>query len=137
MKTGENCGKELKNVWMNFSPTCRQKPERQYSRTICCQHNSILQRPKKYSIHYLTGWNWVLSGQKNIWPVIMTSDLLFVILSPDVQKKVAVIQLVGKKVSIIWSAIFVVGFLLWCKMLSTSSFELIFLIFPKTTTSRK
>ena len=30
---------------------------------------------------YLTGQNRGLSGLKNIWPVIMTGDLLFVILS--------------------------------------------------------
>ena len=39
-------------------------------------------KKKHYSIHYLTGQNQGLSGQKNIWPVIRTSDLLSVILSP-------------------------------------------------------
>ena len=31
MITGENRRKELKNICMNFSSTCRQKPERQCS----------------------------------------------------------------------------------------------------------
>jgi len=79
MKTGENRGKELKNVWMNFSPTCHHKPERQCSTTIYCQHNSIF-----HSLHYLTSQNWGLSGQKNIWLVIMPGNLLSVILSPVV-----------------------------------------------------
>ena len=61
---------------MNFSPTCRQKPERQYNTTI-------FHRPEKISytcsIHYLTGQNRGLSGLKNIWPVIMTGDLLSVV----------------------------------------------------------
>ena len=73
MKTCENSGKELKNVRMNFSPTCRQKPESQCSTTVYCQCNSILQRSKKkYSIHYLTGQNRGLSGLKifdwSSWP---------------------------------------------------------------------
>ena len=33
---------------------------------------------------YLTGQNRGLSGLKNIWPVIMTGDLLSVIFSPEV-----------------------------------------------------
>ena len=66
-----------------FSPTCRQKPECQCSTTIYCQRNLIFYRQKKnYSIHYLIGQNQSLSGLKNIWPVIMTGDLLSVILSP-------------------------------------------------------
>ena len=82
-KTGENRGKELNNVWMNFSPTCRQKPERQCSTTIYCQGNLILQRGKNnYGIHYKTGQNRGLSGLKSIWPVILTGNLLSVILSP-------------------------------------------------------
>ena len=40
-----------------------------------------------YSIHYLTGQNRGLSGLKNIWPVIMTSDLLSVIFSPGILLK--------------------------------------------------
>ena len=73
----KNCGKELKNVWMNFSPTCRQKPECQCSTTIFHRQKKI------YSIHYLTGQNWGLCGLiKNIWPVIMTGNLLSIILSP-------------------------------------------------------
>ena len=50
--------------------------------TIYRQRNSIFLRQKKNSIHYLTGQNWGLSGLKNIWPVIMTGDLLSVIFSP-------------------------------------------------------
>ena len=51
-KTGENRGKELNNVWMNFSPTCRQKPERQCRTTIYCQRNSIFHGQKNnYNIH--------------------------------------------------------------------------------------
>ena len=54
-KRAKTTKKELKNVWMNFSPTCRQKPQRQCSTTIYCQRNSIFHRPKKnYSLHYLT-----------------------------------------------------------------------------------
>ena len=81
----QNHGKELNNVWMNFSPTYRQKPERQCSTTIHCQHNSIfhMQKKKIVVLVVLTGKNGCLSGLKNIWPVIMTSDLLFVILSLD------------------------------------------------------
>ena len=41
-----------------------------------------------YSIHYLTGQNRGLSGLKNIWPVMMTGDLLFVILSPVTESKI-------------------------------------------------
>ena len=41
MKTGKNRGKELKNVSMNFSPTCYQKAERECTTTIYCQRNSI------------------------------------------------------------------------------------------------
>ena len=78
-KRAKTAKKELKNVWVNFSPTCHQKPERQYNTTI-------FHRPEKISytcsIHYLTGQNRGLSGLKNIWPVIMTGDLLSVILSP-------------------------------------------------------
>ena len=51
-------------------------------KTIYCQRNSIFLRQKNYSIHYLTGQNRGLSGVKNIWPVIMTCDLLSVIFSP-------------------------------------------------------
>ena len=51
--------------------------------TIYFQHNSILLRQKKYySIHNSTGQNPGLSGLKNIWPVIMTGNLLSVIFSP-------------------------------------------------------
>ena len=51
--------------------------------TIYCQHNWIFLRQKKIiSIHYLTGQNRGLSGLKNIWPVIMTGNLLSVICSP-------------------------------------------------------
>ena len=55
--------------------------------TIYCQCNSIFLREKNYSIHYLTGQNRGLSRLKNIWPVIMTGDLLTVIFSPEVPKK--------------------------------------------------
>ena len=52
--------------------------------TIYCQHNWIFLRQKKIiSIHYLTGQNRGLSGLKNIWPVIMTGNLLSVICSPE------------------------------------------------------
>ena len=58
--------KELEQVRMNFSPTCRQKPERQCSTTIYCQGNSILQREKNnYGIHYKTGQNRGLSELKS------------------------------------------------------------------------
>ena len=51
--------------------------------TIYCQHNSIfLGQKKNYGIHNLTGQNRGLSGLKNIWPVIMTGNLLSVIFSP-------------------------------------------------------
>ena len=50
----ENRGKQLKNVGMNFSPTCRQKPERQCSTTIYCQRNLILQRQKKYIVFIIS-----------------------------------------------------------------------------------
>ena len=54
LKRGENYRKELKNVGMNFSPTCCQKPQSQCSTMVFWQRNSILQRQKKnYSIHYL------------------------------------------------------------------------------------
>ena len=67
-----------------ISPTCRWKPERQCSTTIYCQCNLIFHvRKKNHCIHYLTGQNPGLSGQKIIWPVIMTGDLLSVILSPE------------------------------------------------------
>ena len=56
--------------------------------TIYCQHHWIFLRQKKIiSIHYLTGQDRGLSGLKNIWPVIMTGNLLTVILSPEVPKK--------------------------------------------------
>ena len=48
--------------------------------TIYCQRNSIFLRPK--NIQYLTDQNRGLSGLKNIWPVIMTGDLMSVIFSP-------------------------------------------------------
>ena len=51
-------------------------------KTIYCQRNSIFLRQKNYCIHYLTSQNRGLSGLKNIWPVIMTGDLLSVIFSP-------------------------------------------------------
>ena len=56
-------------------------------KTIYCQRNSIFlwQKKKNDSIHHLTGQNRGLSGLKNIWPVIMTGDLLSVIIfSPGV-----------------------------------------------------
>ena len=67
-----------------ISPTCREKPERQCSTTIYCQRNLIfhIRQKKNYCIHYLTGQNPGLSGQKNIWLVIMTGNLLSVILIP-------------------------------------------------------
>ena len=51
-------------------------------KTIYCQRNSIFLRQKNYCIHYFTSQNRGLSGLKNIWPVIMTGDLLSVIFSP-------------------------------------------------------
>ena len=68
-----------------ISPTCREKPERQCSTTIYCQRNLIfhIRQKKNHCIHYLTGQNPGLSGQKIIWPLIMTGDLLSVILSPE------------------------------------------------------
>ena len=68
---GKNCGKQLNNVWMNFSPACRQKPERQCRTTIYCKRNSIFRIPsgfvraKKYlagyhdwhpAVHYFEPW---------------------------------------------------------------------------------
>ena len=74
---------------MHFSPTCCQKCERQ------CSKNDLLPAiiryslgKKDYSILYLTGQNRGLSGLKNIWPVIMTGDLLFVIFGPGVREKI-------------------------------------------------
>ena len=53
-------------------------------KTIYCQCNLIFRRQKNsYSIPYLTGQNRGLSGLKNIWPAIMTGDLLSVIFSPE------------------------------------------------------
>ena len=64
---------------MNFSPTWRQKLERQ------CRTASVIRYSmgNKVIIIFinLTGQNRGLSGLKNIWPVIMTGDLLSVILS--------------------------------------------------------
>ena len=58
--------------------------------TIYCQHNWIFLRQKKIiSIHYLTGQNRGLSGLKNIWPVIMTGNLLSVICSPEISYPLA------------------------------------------------
>ena len=78
-----------------ISPTCCEKPERQCSTTIHCQRNLIfhVRQKKNYCIHYLTGQNAGLSGQKNVWPVIMTGDLLSVILSPSLTNKVTWPQL--------------------------------------------
>ena len=89
----ENGRKSLKgtqhNEWMNFSPTCRQKPERQCSTMIYCQRNSIFHRQKKIIVFII--WpakiGVLVSGLKNIWPVIMTGDLLSVILSPGNEQK--------------------------------------------------
>ena len=51
--------------------------------TIYCQHNWIfLRRKKDIGIHYLTRQNGGLSRLKNIWPVIMTGNLLSIIFSP-------------------------------------------------------
>ena len=52
---------------------------------IYCQRNSIFLRKKNYSIHYLTGQNRGLSGLKNIWPVIMTGNLLPLFSAPNLQ----------------------------------------------------
>ena len=64
---------------MNFSPTWRQKLERQ------CRTASVIRYSmgNKVIIIFinLTGQNRGLSGLKNVWPVIMTGDLLSVILS--------------------------------------------------------
>ena len=46
-----------------------------------------IKQKKNHRIQYLTGQNPGLSGQKNIWPVIMTGDLLSVILSPGIVLK--------------------------------------------------
>ena len=73
------------NMWMHFSPSCCQYYVNvNVVKTIYCQCNSVFLRQKNnYSIHYLTGQNWGLSGLKNIWPVIMTGDPLSVIFSPN------------------------------------------------------
>ena len=96
MKTCENSGKELKNVRMNFSPTCRQKPESQCSTTVYCQCNSILQRPKK-NIVFIT---WLIKigfvRAKNIWLVIMTGNLLSIILRINLCFATNFSQLVAK-----------------------------------------
>ena len=56
--------------------------------TIYCQHNWIFLRQKKIiGIRYLTGQNRGLAGLKNIWPVIMTGNLLSVICSPAIYEK--------------------------------------------------
>ena len=85
IKTRENHGKELYNVWMHFSLTCCQKCERQCSKTIA-RHNSIFLRQKIwYSLFDRPESGSVRA--KNIWPVIMTGDLLSVIFSPGVGEK--------------------------------------------------
>ena len=83
IKTLENRGKELYNVWMHFSLICCQKCERQCSNNDIIGH-SLGKKKKIISIHYLTGQNRGLSSLKNIWPVMMTGNLLSVIFSPDV-----------------------------------------------------
>ena len=67
IKTRENCGKELYNVWIHFSPTCRQNLNINVVITIYCQQNSIFLKQKNIqnSIHYLTGQNRCLSRLKN------------------------------------------------------------------------
>ena len=56
-ENGRKSRKGVNNMWMNFSPTCRQKPECQCSTTIYCQHNSIFHRQKKLLFVYLTSQN--------------------------------------------------------------------------------
>ena len=80
-ENGRKSWKGVNNMWMNFSPTCHQKPECQCSTTIYCQHKSIFHRQKKLLFVYLTGQNWGLSRLKNMWQVIMTGDVLSVILN--------------------------------------------------------
>ena len=68
MKTGENRGKELNNICMNVSSTCRPKPERQCSTTIYCQRNSLFQREKTNILVFII---WparirVYAGKKNL-----------------------------------------------------------------------
>ena len=46
-ENGWKSRKGVNNMWMNFSPTCRQKPECQCSTTIYCQSNLIFHRQKK------------------------------------------------------------------------------------------
>ena len=54
---------------------------------IYCQLNWIfLGQNNIISIHYLTDQNQGLSGLKNIWPVMMTGDLLSIIFGPDQQE---------------------------------------------------
>ena len=53
MKTVENSRKELNNVCMNVSSTCRPKPERQCSTTIYYQHNSLFQRQKTNVLEFI------------------------------------------------------------------------------------
>ena len=67
IKTRENCRKELYNIWIHFSPTCRQNLNISAVITIYCQQNSIFLKQKNIqnSIHYLTGQNRCLSGLKN------------------------------------------------------------------------
>ena len=64
---------------MNFSPTSRQKLERQCRTAIVIRYSM----GNKVIIIFinLTGQNRGVSGLKNIWPVIMTGDLVSVILS--------------------------------------------------------
>jgi len=53
-------------------------------KTIYCQCNSIFLRQKKKLQYSSLDWpESGLSGLKNIWPVIMTGDLLSIIFSPN------------------------------------------------------
>ena len=53
IKTRENCGKELYNVWIHFSPTCRQKLNINVVITIYCQQNLIFPRCKESQFYSL------------------------------------------------------------------------------------
>ena len=62
MKTGKNRRKELQNVWMNFSPTHWQKPERQCTTTVYHQSNMIFHRQKIYIIVFIINFVLLKSG---------------------------------------------------------------------------
>ena len=95
--------------------------------TIYCQHNWIFLRQKKIiSIHYLTGQNRGLSGLKNIWPVIMTGNLLSVICSPEYYT--ALEKFTASYNKLLWKAKTVLKVLHYYKIRSTTYCRKVLLI---------